>query len=411
MTTLPYQPVQNFTGRLNLNSKAFSNNKYAHYDWLLQNEPVHKGKLGPITVYLVSGYDDCVSVLKDPRILRNRTTVTGGSRTPFPMPNSVKLLANSMITDDGAEHRRLRGLVHKAFTPQRLRYLEDRIETMTDELLDKAEAQGEIDLRRDFALPIPVTVIAEMVGVSADEVPEFASYMTSLTDGLTGMSIAKTMLFDMPKAVKFARQLIERKRVNPGEDILSALIEAEEDGDKLTEDELVSMLFLLIIAGFETTVHLITNSVYTLLMYPEQLDRLRANPDLLDSAIEEVNRFNGPIHGTKPGYPIEDIVIRGVTIPKGKMLMPLLGAGNRDPQVFEHPDIFDIARTPNRHLGFGQGIHYCLGAPLARMETQIALRKLLDRFPDIRLAVPPSSIEVDPLPGWHRYKTMPVKLV
>ncbi len=395
---------------VNLMSKAFIENKLAHYKWLRENSPVHKGKLSVINIYFLSRYDDCVSILKDPRIVRNRTTATGGGRFPIPLPKTVNMLIHSMINEDDPEHRRLRNLVHKAFTPSRLAYLNQRIESLTHQLLDKAEKQGEVDLIKAYALPIPVTVIGEMVGVSTDEIPEFAGYMTALTSGFSGFALLKTFTWDLPKAVKFSRGLIERKRANPQNDILSGLIEAEEDGDKLSEDELIAMLFLLIVAGYETTVHLITNAVQTLLTHPDELQRLRDHPELLDSAVEEVNRFNGPIHATKLGYSMEDITLHGVTIPKGKAIMPLLGAANFDPDVFENPEQFDIARKPNRHLGFGQGIHYCLGAPLARIETKIALKNLLARSPNLRLAVRPDELKVQKIPGWHRYEALPVVL-
>ncbi|MEM7133331.1 MAG: cytochrome P450 [Chloroflexota bacterium] len=402
--------LSNFRGPVNLLSSDFINNKYAYYKWLRENEPVHKGKLSIINLYFLSRYEDCVNILKDPRIVRNRTTATGGGRFPVPLPKSVNLLINSMINEDEPEHRRLRTLVHKAFTPRRLAYLDQRIEDLTTELLDDAEKQGQVDLIEAYALPIPVTVIGEMVGVSPEEVPEFAGYMSALTSGFSGFSILRTFAWDLPKAIKFCRQLIERKRLNPADDILTGLIEAEEEGERLSEDELIAMLFLLIVAGYETTVHLITNAVQTLLAHPEQMERLRGNPDLLDSAIEEVNRFNGPIQGTKLGYPMEDITLHGVTIPKGKSIMPLLGAANHDPDEFENPEIFDIGRTPNKHLGFGQGIHYCLGAPLARIETRIALKNLLNRNANLRLAVSPDELKIQRLPGWHRHESLPVVL-
>lgn len=191
---------------------------------------------------------------------------------------------------------------------------------------------------------------------------------------------------------------------------VTGLIEAEEDGDRLSEDELVAMVFLLIVAGYETTVHLITNAVQTLLTHPEQLARLRAEPELIESAVEEVLRYNGPVHGTKPEYALEDVTLHGVTIPKGAVVMPLLGAANHDPAVFENPEVFDIARTPNRHLGFGQGIHYCLGAPLARLEARIALKTLFERNPNLRLAVRPEELKLQYIPGWHRHVSLPVVL-
>lgn len=349
---------------LNLNTKAFTDNKYAYYKWLLENDPVHKGKLMSLwTAYMPSRYEDCVAMLKDTRFVRNRTTATGGGRMPFPLPKSVQMLLDSMINVDEPEHRRLRNLVHKGFTPRRLAALDGRIEEITHQLLDKAEANGRMDLLEEFARPIPVTVIAEMVGVEQHEVPELSSFVDALTDGMSGFALAKTFTWDLPKGIKFARGLIGRKRANPADDILTALIEAEDEGERLTEDELIAMVFLLIIAGHETTYGLITNAVYTLLTHPDQLALLRDNPNLMDSAIEEILRYNGPIHGTKPEYATEDVLVGGVTIPKGAAMMPLLAAANRDPAIFENPDTFDITREKNRHLGFGMGIHYCLGAP------------------------------------------------
>ena len=234
--------------------------------------------------------------------------------------------------------------------------------------------------------------------------------MKVLSEGLSGWSILRSIFWDLPGTVKFVRQLIARKRTNPQDDILTALLQAEEEGEKLTEDELVSMVFLLIIAGYETTVHLITNAVVTLLQHPDQLARLRARPTLMESAIEEILRYNGPIHGSKPGYALEDVELHGVTIPKGAAVIPLFAAANHDPAVFENPQLFDIERSPNRHLGFGQGIHYCLGAPLARLETTIALQTLLARTPNLHLTVKPQDLKVQKIPLWHRYESLPVKL-
>lgn len=396
---------------INLNSKDFINNKQAIYKWLRDESPVYKGKVSVIGLYMVSRYEDCVMVLKDPRFIRNRTTATGGGgRVPFPTPKSVKLLMESMILEDDPEHRRLRNLVHKAFTPKNIRQLGEQVETLSHELLDKADKHSAWNLQKEFALRIPVAVIAGMMGVPEEEMDIFSGGMKALTDGMTGFNILRTFIWDIPKMTKFVRELVERKRANPQDDILTALIQAEEDGETLSEEELISMVYLLIIAGYETTVHLITNAVLTLIQYPEQLTMIRENPDLMDSAIEELLRFQGPIEGTKMVYPIEDVTLHGVTIPKGKAIMPLLGAANRDERQFENPDVFDITRSPNRHLGFGQGIHYCLGAPLARLETKLALNILFERFPNIRLAVDPAELKLQKVPGWHRYENLPVIL-
>jgi cytochrome P450 len=396
---------------IDITSHEFIQNKDAYYRWLREEAPVYKGKLSIINVYLLSRYDDCVAMLKDPRFVRDRTTVTGGrNRLPIPVPKAVALLARNMILADEPEHRRLRNLVHTAFTPRALARLEGRIERLTHELLDAAEPQGRVDLMQVYALPIPVTVIKELVGVSDEDMPRFRSGVRVLSAGFTGWNFLRTIIWDLPATIRFVRELIARKRADPGDDILTGLIQADEAGERLSDDELVSMVMLLILAGYETTVHLITNSVVSLLLHPEQLARLRAEPELVGSAVEEVLRYYGPVQSTKPAYAREDVTIHGVTIPKGATVMPLLGAANHDPAVFERPEAFDITRTPNRHLGFGQGIHYCLGAPLARMETRIALRTLLERNPNLRLTMQPHELSVEPVPSWHRYAALPVVL-
>ena len=396
---------------INVGSRDFTANKFEIYRWLREEVPVYKGKVAVINAYFVSRYEDCANVLKDPRFVRNRTTATGSRRkTPIPLPKAISRIAYSMITADEPAHRRLRNLVQKAFTPRALAQMEGRIEEMTHELLDAAEKQGTVDLIPAFALPIPVTVIQEMMGVSQEDMPRFQNSVRVLTEGFSGWSLFRTFAWDMPGVVKFVRGLIERKRSEPGDDILTGLIQAEEEGDRLSEDELLSMVFLLIFAGYETTVHLITNGVLALLQHPDQLERLRAEPELMESAVEEILRFAGPIHGTKPNYAVEDVTLHGVTIPRKSIVMPLLGAANRDPAVFDEPEVFDIARTPNRHLAFGHGIHFCLGAPLARMEARIAFTALLDRNPKLRLAVEPEELRLRNIPLWHRYESLPVVL-
>jgi len=359
---------------------------------------------------LLSRYDDCLSLLKDRRFVRNRSTATGGRRTPFPMPRSVALLAQSMIVEDEPAHHRLRGLVQKAFTPRSLERLEGRIESLTHSLLDAAEKQGTVDLIPAYALPLPVTVIRELVGVSERDMPRFRGSLRVLSQGVSGWSVLRTFLFDLPKTVRFVRELIAHKRTEPGDDLLTALIQAEEAGDRLGEDELLSLVFLLIIAGYETTVHAISNGVLALLRHPEQLARLRAEPALVEPAVEEILRHRGPVHATKPGYAREDVELHDVRIARGTPVIPLLASANHDPAAFPRAEVFDVARSPNSHLGFGHGIHFCLGAPLARMEMRIALTSLLERSPNLRLAVDPSALRLQNLPLWHRYESLPVVL-
>jgi len=395
---------------LNLASQDFADHKYAYYEWLREEAPVYQARVSVLKVHLVSRYDDCVAVLKDPRFVRNRTTATGGGRLPFPMPRSMALLSNSMIVEDDPAHRRLRGLVNTAFKPGAVAGLEDRIERLTHELLDRAEEQAEVDLLRAYCLPLPSTVISELVGVEKEDMPAFARILSALSAGLSGWSIALTLLLELPRATRFMRHLIARKRSQPGDDILTRLIHAEEDGDRLSEDELVSLVFLLVVAGLETTVHLITNGVITLLDHPEQLERLHAEPDMIDSAVEEILRYRGPVHGTKMNYATEDVDWQGTRIPKGAPVIAVLGAANHDPREFSSPEVFDIARSENRHLGFGHGRHFCLGAQLARLETRLALSALIQRYPNLRFANAARRPEVVNMPLWHRHKSLPIRL-
>ncbi len=402
--------MQNLQLPLKMGAKHFVKNKRAYYTYLRNTEPVHKGKFSMMSTYFTSRYADCVNVLKDSRVIRDRRHLQGGRQFPIPLPKSVDILMRSMINQDDPNHRRLRTLVHKAFTPKAIRTLGERIDALTQDLLDKMAAEGTVDLLQSYALPIPVTVIREMVGVNEDEMEDLQHMLKTLIEGLQGVRIVRTLLWDISRSMKFTRKLIARKRREPGDDMLTAFIQAEEDGERLTEDEIVAMTILLVIAGHETTVGLINNFVVAMLQHPEQHQRLKETPELIDSAIEEVLRYTGPVIGTELNFAAEDIELHGVTIPKKAAIIPILGAANFDPTAFDNPDIFDIARTPNKHLGFGQGIHYCLGAPLARLETKIAVTNLFERFPNLQLAVPEADLQFDQVPLFNRYKAVPVVL-
>ncbi len=395
---------------INLNSAEFNNDKFAWYEQIREDLPVHQAKVSIIKVFTIARYDDCTSILKDPRVLRNRSTITGGGRFPFPMPKAIKPIAESMIVEDDPNHRRLRELVRRAFRPQAIEVLETKIDQYSNELLDGLSLKKEFDLQSDYALAIPMRMIGDMMGLSREAIPQFKEMFSILTKGFGGWRILRTLFWDMPDTVRFVRELIGQKRDHPGDDILTGLIEADAEGDRLTEDEIVAMVFLLIVGGYETTVHLITNGVLTLLENPEQLARLRDNPELINSAVEEILRHRGPVQSTKPGYAAEDIQLHGVTIPKGKPIMPLFGAANHDPRAFDNPQVFDIGRTPNRHLGFGHGTHFCLGAHLARAEARFGILNLLQRFPNLQLAGDPASLKLQNMPGWHRYDGLPVKI-
>lgn len=393
---------------VDLGSSDFARNKYAIFEQIREDKPVQRVKISVMKLYAVSRFEDCELILKDPRIKRNRSNATGGSPFPFPMPRSVKPLVQSMIQEDDPEHRRLRDLVRKGFRPQEIRKIESRIDTYSQELLDGLGNAGEFDLQSQYALQLPTRMIADMLGVPMAAMPRFQNMLSTLMSGFSGLRLLRTFFVDLPGVMSFVRDLIRDKRNNPGEDILTGLIQAEDDGDRLTEDELIAMVFLLTIAGFETTVHLITNGVLTLLQHPRELEKLKNDPGLIDSAVEEILRHRGPVQMTKPNYTAEEITLHGVTIPRGVPIVPLFGAANHDPRIFDNPDAFDITRSPNRHLGFGHGIHFCLGAHLARAEARLAIKNLFERFPDLALAVGESDLKIAPVPGWHRYNGLPV---
>jgi cytochrome P450 len=399
----------NINKPINIASSEFLADRYSLYDQIREERPVSQIKVSVMTMYAVSRYEDCAAILKDPRLVRNRNTATGGSRFLFPVPKSVRPMIESMIMADDPEHKRLRELVRQAFKPQSIAQVSERIGQYSDELLDGLDGSGEFDLKAQFAQPLPTRMIADMLGVDAVSMNEFSNMFDTLTKGFGGIRMLKTMFLDLPGAIEAGRKLIRTKREQPGDDILTGLIEAEHQGERLSEDELVAMVFLLIVAGFETTMHLITNGMLALFENPDALEHLREEPALIDTAVEEMIRHRGPIGGTKPQYAAQEIDLHGLTIPRGKGVMPLFVAANHDPRVFHDPHIFNITRTPNHHLGFGHGIHYCLGAHLARAETRIAINGLLQRFPDLELAVDPRDLKMETLPLWNRYQALPVR--
>jgi cytochrome P450 len=282
--------------------------------------------------------------------------------------------------------------VSKAFTPRLIERLRGRIETLSEELLDFMERKGGAELVGDYALPIPATVIAELLGVPTEDRRKFHRW----SGKLVSVSSSRDMLRALPAALAFTRYLrkiIERRRAEPGDDLLTALVRAEEAGDKLSEDEVLAMAFLLLVAGHETTVNLIASGALALLDHPEQAEALSSDPSLTKPAVEELLRYTSPVELATERYAREDVEIAGTTIPRGELVLAVLGSANHDEREFEDPDVLNLTRDPNRHLAFGRGgVHHCLGAPLARMEGQIAISALLRRFPHARLAVPPETL-------------------
>lgn len=399
-------------------SPEFLADPQVHYAWLRDNAPVYRGRLeylGEQDLWLVSRYADCRELLSDDRFQRSPGGQGPGVLAQFPeaVRDAMRLLTtSSMIMMDDPAHRGLRGLVAKSFSPRAIDRIGDRVGELAHGLLDRLEPAGEVDLRERFALPIPTIVINEMVGVPLADRDRFEQGVHALIAGMAELG-QDTWIIEMNALTDFVRTLIGHKRSEPGEDILTGLIHAEDEGDRLDDDELVAMVFLLIAAGYETTYNLITNSVVTLLDHPDQLARLLAAPDddpLWRSAVEEILRYNSPVGGTKPVTAVADVSWHGAAIPAGASVIPLLHSANRDPAAFEDPDRFDIDRHPNNHLAFGHGVHFCLGSNLARLEARVALGILFERNPNLRLAVDRSGLALEALPLWTRYRALPVHL-
>ena len=354
-------------------------------------------------------HEEVVRALKDPRFASDRSSVTGRSLDQWWTPSLLKLLVASMVLKDPPEHRRLRTLVQKAFTPARVEDLRQRIEQITDELLDVAARKPVVDLVADFALPLPLTVITEMLGVPPADRLRFRRLLTRLQGTSQGSPVSFVRGYPHMVALrKFLRELVTLRRAEPGADLVSALVQSEEQGDRLSEDELISMVFLLLFAGHETTVNLIGNGVLELVRHPDQLDALRTEPALIDSAIDEMLRFTNPVGVVAPRFATEDVEVAGVVIPRGSTVNLLIASANLDETAFPDASRFDITRTPNRHVSFGLGTHYCLGAPLARLETRVALPALLRRFGRLDLAVPPEQLRWSPNIGLRGLQALPL---
>ena len=294
------------------------------------------------------------------------------------------LLLRSLLTIDGPEHRRLRGLVSKAFTPRRVEQLRPRLEQMVEELLDRAGEAGEMEVVRDLAHPLPVNAIAELMGVPADDRDFFrgcSQDLVQLLDPLQGRGGAEPMRRASHALFDYFRPLLAARRESPRDDLLSAMLAAEQDGDTLDELDLLSLSALLLVAGHETTSNLIASGVVTLLRHPDERKRLQDDPGLLKSAVDELLRFESPIQFTDRAAR-EDCEIGGQRIRRGQLVGAVIGAANRDPERFPDPDRLDLGRTDNHHLAFGQGSHFCLGSQLAKLEAEVALGALLRRFPD-----------------------------
>ena len=349
------------------------------YEELRRKDPVHR--LRTINAWVLTQYEDANAVLRD--------------HARFSRDYGGKSAYRSMLDTDPPDHTRLRTLVSKAFTPRSVADLTPRIQQIVDDLLDATEGRDRFDLIDTFAYPLPVIVIAEMLGVPSEDIEIFKSWSNDIA-----LSVEPAVNDEQQRRIDesggklydYFEGIIEQRRREPQDDMITALIAAEDEGDRLTHEELLATLLLLLVAGNETTRNLIGNGTLALVRNPDQLERLRDEPELIDSAINEMLRYDSPVQ-LDGRMATEEVEIGGKRIKPGQRAICLLGAANRDPSVFTNPDVFDIGRQDASHIAFGRGIHYCLGAPLAVLEGRIAFSSLLNRFSSIRLLSEPEYRE------------------
>lgn len=364
-------------------SLASSADPFALYARLRKAAPVHRLTLpGGAAVWLVTRYDDVRSGLADPRLSLCKVHARGWTGLSLPAALDANLL-----NMDPPGHTRVRRLVASAFHPRRVAEMRPRVRAVADALLDAIAPLGRADLVGAFAAPLPIAVISELFGIPAGDRDDFRAWTNAMLRAESAADRAE--LGDaVAKIHRFLLDLVDRKRSDPGDDLVSAMIVARDDGDRLSENELVSLSFLVLFAGYENTVNLIGNGVLALLAGPERLAELRSDPGLLPAVVEEALRYDPPAPVSIRRFPIEDVEIGGVRIPAGETVLLGLASANRDPARFGAPDSFVPGRADNAHLSFGHGIHFCIGAALARLEGQVAIAGLLERFPRLALDGP-----------------------
>jgi cytochrome P450 len=375
-------------------SPEFKRDPYPVYAVLREETPIFYHDT--MRFWFVSRHEDVSALLRDRRFGRSIEHIMSREEAGLPPRNPAyasfhKLGAHSMFDKEPPDHTRLRSLVHKVFTPRRVELLRGKIEAISNDLIDRALPKGRMDLLEDFAVPIPVTVIAELLGISESDRHHLrpwsndivALYELNHTPEQAARAIAAAEEFS-----DYLRNLARLRKREPQDDLITALATVEEAGDVLTEDELISTCVLLLNAGHEATVNVVGNGMLALFKNPQQFHLLRDQPEHLATAIEELMRYDTPLQLFRR-WVLEDVIYKGVAFKRGQEIALLFGAANRDPLVFAQPDQLDITRKENPHISFSLGIHYCLGAPLARLELQTALSTLLRRLPNLRLEVEP----------------------
>jgi cytochrome P450 len=400
--------------KYDLYSSDFRETTHETYARMRHEDPVlnQPGLDGETPIWFVTRYDDVVAVLLDderfvvdPALAmdpeeyeRRQADVMGDER-----------VSESLLTRDGDDHRRLRRLVSKAFTPRMVEQLRPRIESIAGELLDATEGRTSMDLLDDYAFPLPIVVIAELLGIPAEDRDRFRAWSNTFVLPALTPELQEQARIHTEEFIAYLDDLFAARRADPRDDLVSALVQAEEEGDRLSQNELYGMVVLLIVAGHETTVSLITNAALALLTHPDALAEMRSDPALIPAAVEELLRFDSPVERAITRWATADVEVGGHTIARGDLVIAVIGSANRDEERFPGADTLDLRRTSGvKHVGFGRGSHYCLGAPLARLEAEIALRMLFDRLPTLRLAIAQDDLYWRPIPLFRSLSSLPV---
>ncbi len=389
---------------------AFKADVFATYARMRREAPVcpHPGITGRDRIWFVTRHADAAAILLDHRrfikVPPDRRDKQLGADLQD-APEALRPLTHHLLNMDPPDHTRLRALVNRAFTPRLVEHRREQIQALADSLIDQVQSTRHMELIDDYAFPFSIGVILNILGIAFDDRHSLREWGEVFISPL--LSYVQTSQLSQAFTV-YLQQLFEQRRGDPRDDLLSALLQAEEEGDKLDEAELIGMVALLIVAGFETTRNLIGNATLALLEHPEQLALLRSQPHRMAEAVEELTRYDPPLERSLIRYAAEDVVLDGQTIHRGDAVIAVLAAANRDPDQFDDPDRLDIDRERSRHLGFGLGIHYCVGAPLARLEGEIGLNTLLGRLPGLRLAVPRADLRWNLSPFLRGLRALPV---
>lgn len=397
-----------------LNQEELSRDPYPYYEQIRRKGNLVWSSAGNDEKWIAAGYNTVATILSDPRFgvelsESQMESIPHGLRNDATYKDLIVGLTKFMLAQDPPNHTRVRKLANKAFTRYEVAQMGARIEHTICELLDKVVDKGEMELIADFAFPLPISIICEVLGLPASDYALLKNWSESLVQ-----SVEPTITDEQLSASsKSARELFEylkghiaERRKNPRNDLLTAFVQAEEEGTSLNMDEVLSNMLLLIIAGHETTVNMIGSGFYKLLTNPGQMDKLKNNLELLPSAIEEFLRIESPLQITER-FVKADLELEGQRLLKGQRVQVLIGSANHDPNQFENPQTLNIERSPNKHLTFGQGIHFCLGAPLVRFETKMAFEHLLKRLGNVSLAT--EEVHYKPLVGFRGLDRLPIR--